>query len=308
MADALGLAASIIQVVSTGVQVSVYLYNFAEKVSSARKALQEVSNDISFTANILEQLRATLESEKQNRIASKESLSTAEALVNECSGIFEAIMTLIKKHFPQPEKMHSKRARLDALKWPFIQPRIEVMRSNLEKHKTKLILMVQVLTFAKLIASESVLFLLEPEFKLSMDRQRNVENELEQERQKLETLVIVSHRFKTRSNSKFSSIGLTEVFNPSTPPSVDIVFVHGMFGHPRNTWACDDTDCFWPSELLPPILEDESTRILTYGYDAGAETFTDYVPRHKVYDVIQTFGRDLASNRQVGHIVSKKFT
>ena len=159
MADALGLAASIIQVVSTGVQVSVYLYNFAGQVSSAKKALQEVSNDISFTTNVLEQLRATLESEKQNGVASKESLLTAEALVNECSSIFEAIMALIKKHFPQPEKAHSKRAKLDALKWPFIQPRIEAMRSNLEKHKTKLILMVQVLTFAKMVASELVLHL-----------------------------------------------------------------------------------------------------------------------------------------------------
>ena len=75
-----------------------------------------------------------------------------------------------------------------------------------------------------------------------------------------------------------------------------------MFGHPRKTWACDDTDCFWPSELLPPILEDESARILSYGYDSGAETFTDREPRHKIHDVIKSFGRDLASNRQVWHI------
>lgn len=157
MVDAIGLAASIVQIVSTGVQVSVYLYNFAETVSSAGKALKEISNDIAFTASVLDQLRQTLESEKHHGTASKEALLTAQNLVKECSNLFEAILALIKKHFPRAEESQRKRTKLDALKWPFIQPKIEVMRSNLEKHKTKLILMTQVLTFAKIAASELVL-------------------------------------------------------------------------------------------------------------------------------------------------------
>ena len=135
MAEAIGLAASILQIVSTGVQASVYLYNFADTVSSAGKSLKEIACDISFTTSILEQLRTTLESERHHGTASKEALWQAEALVNECSNIFEAIMALIKKHFPEAEKSQRKRSKLNALKWPFIQPKIEVMRSNLEKHK-----------------------------------------------------------------------------------------------------------------------------------------------------------------------------
>lgn len=154
MADGLGLAASIIQIVSTGVQASVYLYNFADTVSSAGKALKEISDDISLTTSVLQQLQAILESEKQHGTASKEALSAAEALVQECSKIFESIVALTKKHFP-PD--HRKRAKLNFLKWPIIQPKIEIMRSNLEKHKTKLILMTQVLTLAKMAVSQSVL-------------------------------------------------------------------------------------------------------------------------------------------------------
>lgn len=160
MADILGLIASILQVISTGVQTSLYLYNFAETVSSAGRSLKEISSDVSFTTSILEQLKNVLESEKQNGTASKEALLTAESLAKECSNVFEAINGLITKHFPAADPNHCKKSkrssRMNALKWPFIQPKIEVHRMNLEKHKTKLILMTQVLTYAKMAASESV--------------------------------------------------------------------------------------------------------------------------------------------------------
>ncbi|MCJ1433247.1 Serine active site containing protein 1 [Xylographa pallens] len=289
MAEALGLAASILQIVSTGVKVSLYLYRFAETVSSAGKALKEISDDIAFTTSVLEQLRTTLESEKHHGTASTEALSTADLLVRECSNVFEAIMALVKKHFPEPQEGQRSIARLNSLKWPFIQPKIESLRSKLEKHKTKLILMTQVLTFAKIAASE----------------QRNIDKQIEQERQKLEALLIVSHRAKAKSVFMVNPIGLTEVFSPSEQASVDVVFIHGIFGHPKDTWTCDDADVFWPAELLPPILEDESTRILTYGYDAGADTFTDGQARHKIHDVAGSLGRDLVSNRQIRKAIER---
>jgi len=151
---AVGLAASILQIVSTGLQASVYLYNFAETVSSAGRTLKEIADDISFTTSFLEQLRVVLESERYYGTATMEALTTADRLVRECSIDFETIMALLKKHFPAPEPGRTKRAKLNSLKWPFLLPKIEVMRSNLEKHKTKLILMTQVLTYAKIAASE----------------------------------------------------------------------------------------------------------------------------------------------------------
>ncbi|MCJ1471754.1 hypothetical protein MMC13_000394 [Lambiella insularis] len=126
--------------------------------------------------------------------------------------------------------------------------------------------------------------------------QCQVEKQLEKERQKLEALVIASYRAKAQSKNKVNSVGLTEVFSPPELPTVDVVFVHGIFGHPKDTWTCEDTECFWPAELLPPILEDEDARILTYGYDSSADTFADCEPKHKVYDVVRNLGRGLASN------------
>ena len=121
---AVGLAASILQIVSTGVQASVYLYKFAETVSSAGKALKEVADDISFTTNVLEQPRTMLESERHHGTATKEALTTADYLVRKCSTVFEAIVALLEKHFPAPEPGRTKRARLNNLKWPFLHRRL----------------------------------------------------------------------------------------------------------------------------------------------------------------------------------------
>ena len=139
-----------------------------------------------------------------------------------------------------------------------------------------------------------------------MFRKQDNEDRIEAERQKLEALIIVSNRAKTQNESKFNAFGLTEVFSPAEHVSIDIVFVHGIFGHPKDTWTCDDTDVFWPADLLPPMIEDYETRILTYGYQAGVESFTDGGKRHHVHKIIENFTRDLASNRLVGKFAPTK--
>ena len=160
MAEALAVASLILQVVSTGFPVSVYLSRFIETVSAAGKAIKEISDDISLTTQILEQLRAVLVYEKQNGTVSKEALATAENMVHECSKSFTCIEAIVKKHFSEPgigsPRPDISGSRLHALKWPFIQPKIQVQRENLEKHKTRIVLMTQVLTYAKVAASEYV--------------------------------------------------------------------------------------------------------------------------------------------------------
>jgi hypothetical protein len=141
---------------------------------------------------------------------------------------------------------------------------------------------------------------------LKDSRQRNLEGQLEQERQKLEAFVIVSHRLKAKSKCIINPLGLTEVFNPPAAACVDVVFVHGISGHPKDTWTCAEEDVFWPAELLPPVLEDEDTRVLTYGYEAGAEVFTDGESEHQIHEVIRSLGRDLASNRQVCDMIDSR--
>jgi hypothetical protein len=46
-----------------------------------------------------------------------------------------------------------------------------------------------------------------------------------------------------------------------------VVFVHGLCGHPRNTWTKDNV-C-WPEDLLSKEDSLSHIRILTFGYDVN---------------------------------------
>lgn len=85
-------------------------------------------------------------------------------------------------------------------------------------------------------------------------------------------------------NSDVADYGLTQVYAPTGGGKVDIVFVHGLNGHPQKTWTAEKSRIFWPLQLLPPILAEQRARILVYGYDASVTSFTDGVSKDKIHN------------------------
>lgn len=80
---------------------------------------------------------------------------------------------------------------------------------------------------------------------------------------------------------------------------VDVVFVHGLNGHPYDTWTSEKSKIFWPGDLLPPIVEEEKVRILVYGYDAGVTSFTDGVSKDKIHNHAEGLVAELCANRRM---------
>lgn len=97
-------------------------------------------------------------------------------------------------------------------------------------------------------------------------------------------------------SQRIVQFGLSEVHSPPNP-QVDVVFVHGLNGHPYNTWATPQT--FWPADLLPSALEDQRCRILTYGYDANVTAFTDGTSKDKIHNHAEHLASRLVANRGV---------
>ena len=80
---------------------------------------------------------------------------------------------------------------------------------------------------------------------------------------------------------------------------VDVVFVHGLNGHPYDTWTSEKSKIFWPGDLLPHRVEEEKARILVYGYDADVTSFTDGVSKDKIHNHAEGLVAELCANRRM---------
>ena len=69
---------------------------------------------------------------------------------------------------------------------------------------------------------------------------------------------------------KAKSFGLQVIYQPEHVAPLDIVFVHGLGGHFRNTWCKNhNPSLFWPALWLPQEPHVQQARILSFGYNAN---------------------------------------
>src|SRR2546421_528638 len=87
--------------------------------------------------------------------------------------------------------------------------------------------------------------------------------------------------------------GLFEVFGGCDQPLVDLVLIHGLNGHPLDSWRAANSDVFWPKDLLPKQLEMEKVRILTYGYNAAVGDLLGSQSADRIHHHAQTLVQGL---------------
>lgn len=75
-------------------------------------------------------------------------------------------------------------------------------------------------------------------------------------------------------------------------PLVDFIFVHGLGGGSRKTWAkSTSTGDYWPRDWLPRDVDFKNVRVYSFGYKA------DWWEKDSILD-IQDFARSLLSEMQ----------
>ncbi|KAK6076047.1 NACHT and WD domain-containing protein [Seiridium cupressi] len=106
-------------------------------------------------------------------------------------------------------------------------------------------------------------------------------------------------RSKLKADRTADPLGLTLIYTPDGPHSVDIVFIHGLGGSSRLTWSKNhDLDLFWPLRWLPSDHDVQSSRIFTFGYNADYRSnsqgptlgISDFA-RNLLFDMV--YGRDM---------------
>jgi hypothetical protein len=79
-----------------------------------------------------------------------------------------------------------------------------------------------------------------------------------------------------------SKLGLHLVYSPGSLFSFDIIFVHGLDGHPRHTWCKnEDPDLLWPGNWLPLDPDIAKARIFVFGYETNSIINPNYQHRQE---------------------------
>lgn len=159
----LGIIASVIQIADVGLRLSIKLYTFGEIVSTADRSVISISKDVSLTSSVLEELGALLDKDTSSRMISENAVQTADKVVKECLEVFEEIETVLVKKMPNirasaEEKRPKAVMLLEKVKWTYLQPKLQLLRSNLDRLKSTLLLMLNVITYARQVAGRYVYF------------------------------------------------------------------------------------------------------------------------------------------------------
>ena len=159
--DGVSIAASIIGIATAGVQVSIKLVTLATQISTSSDRVSAIGNDISLTSSVLRQLGDLLAQKTTDGdicILNKSGLESTKTAAAMCEKIFSEIETELKKaseqvrrYKPGIGKMRGQKIELsktEQAKWPFLQPRIDGLRTDLRDAKSTLILLLQLATLA----------------------------------------------------------------------------------------------------------------------------------------------------------------
>ena len=159
--DGVSIAASIIGIAAAGAQVSFKLVTLATRISTASDRVSAIGNDISLTSNVLHQL-VDLMPEKTGdagiSILSPEAIETTKTAAAMCEKIFSKMekevqraSAQLRRYKPGLGKMRAPKIELSMIeraKWPFLQPRIDGLRTDLRDAKSTLMLLLEVANLA----------------------------------------------------------------------------------------------------------------------------------------------------------------
>ncbi|EXJ76440.1 uncharacterized protein A1O5_00948 [Cladophialophora psammophila CBS 110553] len=149
--EIVGLAASVIQIAELGGKLSVRLFTFSRKIKNAHQSIDSISQDIAATGAVLAQLGNELRKEDNLRLRSPAALATTENLVDSCNKLFTELNEAIDEGGNGHKLIVEFKKRL---RFPFLEPQIELLRSNLERLKTSLLVILNVLILAEQLRSQ----------------------------------------------------------------------------------------------------------------------------------------------------------
>jgi hypothetical protein len=136
--EAIGAAASIIQIADAGLRLAITIRNYVESVKSAETRLNRVGTHVRSTAVVVKEVGLLFENRDSAKYVSKDAVDTAKDVAKECEDVFLELIEIM-------EKMRKRKWRL-----PFKEEKINLLEAQLEKSKSTLQMMLSLLTHVRL--------------------------------------------------------------------------------------------------------------------------------------------------------------
>ncbi|KAJ5664934.1 uncharacterized protein N7477_007382 [Penicillium maclennaniae] len=152
--EAIGAAASILQVADLGARLSVKLFSFYRRVQDAHNTIQVLSNEVALVSAILRELGDNLEEEESSKLCSDEAFRTLSLVLTQCRDILEQIQRMVDID-EQPEKSQLRRVT-GKLRIVLLEPSWERLKINLERLKSTMLLLLNVIMYAGQIRSNNI--------------------------------------------------------------------------------------------------------------------------------------------------------
>ncbi|KIX08702.1 uncharacterized protein Z518_03359 [Rhinocladiella mackenziei CBS 650.93] len=140
--EILGITASIVQVADLGARVSVNLFTFSRTVRGAQKSIQGISEEIAVTSTVLSQLGNELKRMFQG------SQNHSQEYHDCCQDIFKQLEHAINTNDQESGASATLTDLKKRLKFTFMEPHIDSLQSKLERFKSSLLVMLNLLIFA----------------------------------------------------------------------------------------------------------------------------------------------------------------
>ncbi|KAI9925500.1 hypothetical protein ASPWEDRAFT_41601 [Aspergillus wentii DTO 134E9] len=152
--EAIGIAASIIQVAELGSKLAVKLCTFYHQIKQSNVTIQSLSTDVSLTCSILQQLGHNLHQDADTKLYSANAVATAQQVLDECKNVFDKIDHTVQDQKDGKSKNPVVRAtRKFGL--ALMERELDMLRGNLERLKSTVLLMLNVIIYAGQIRRKS---------------------------------------------------------------------------------------------------------------------------------------------------------
>ncbi len=152
-------AASILAIAGAGIQISQKLIAFKDQVSTAPKRIQDVGTDVSVMAGTLHELGELMgemvPTKRSAGMFKPDQIQNILASSTRCKAIFDELKHILGKASQQLRDVYKSNTKsqdpspkiklsgLERMRWPFLQPQMQALRSELRDIKGTLSLILQ---------------------------------------------------------------------------------------------------------------------------------------------------------------------